>query len=89
MPSVIQVIHAFENHSHEVCVSVDEQHFHEQELDCSLADYQFEVFSYTVNSNYKVIPQPFYKKSYNSLPQIIAVVHLHKKASRGPPYFTV
>ncbi len=89
IPSVIQIAHAFENHEHSVCTSINDHHFHEQELDCSLLHYQLQVFSYTVASNYAVIPVHFYKKEYNEQPQVISVVYSDKKSTRGPPHFTV
>ena len=36
LPSVIQTIHAFENHSHSVCTSKTDQHIHEKNFDCKL-----------------------------------------------------
>ncbi|WCC43481.1 hypothetical protein PJJ26_06620 [Tenacibaculum finnmarkense] len=89
LPSVIQFVHTFENHKHTICTSIDEHHFHEQELDCSLDDFHFQVFSYTAASNYAVIPQHFYKNKYNEQPQVISVVYTDKKLTRGSPYFTV
>lgn len=89
LPSAIQLAHTFENHEHTVCTSTDNQHFHEQELDCSQLHFNFEVFSFTATSNYAVIPQHFYKKEYNEQPQLVSVVYSEKKSSRGPPYFTV
>ena len=89
IPFVIQFEHAFENHEHTVCTSTDDHHFHEQELDCSLLHYQLQVFSYTTASNYAVIPQHFYKTSYNQQPQVISVVYFDKRTTRGPPSFTV
>ncbi|WP_299162437.1 hypothetical protein [uncultured Tenacibaculum sp.] len=89
LPSVIQIAHSFENHEHTICSSIDDHHFHEQELDCSLFHYQLQVFSYSTASNYAVIPQHFYKKEYTFLPQVVSVVYSDKRTSRGPPYFTV
>lgn len=86
MPSVIQVIHVFENHSHEVCVSVDEHHFHEQELNCSLADYQFEVFSIDFNSSFELTPIIHFKSRFKLQPQFIPVHHIVKPLPRGPPF---
>ncbi|WNW02464.1 hypothetical protein RRF68_03290 [Tenacibaculum sp. HL-MS23] len=88
IPSVIQLAHTLENHEHAVCTSINDHHFHEKELDCSLLHYQLQVFSYTTASNYAVIPQHFYKTTYNEQPQVISVVYVDKKLTRGPPYFT-
>lgn len=90
LPSAIQLAHTLENHEHTVvCTSTDDQHFHKQELDCSLLHFHFETYSFTATSNYAVIPQHFYKKEYNEQSQLESVVYSEKKSSRGPPHFTV
>lgn len=88
LPTAIQVVHAFEKHEHTVCTSINDDHFHEKELECSLLHYQLQVFSYTTASNYAVIPLHFYKTTYNEQPQVLSVVYTDKKNTRGPPYFT-
>ncbi|WP_418652856.1 hypothetical protein [Tenacibaculum soleae] len=89
LPSVIQIAHTFGNHNHTVCRSVNEHHFHEQDLDCSLLHYKLQIFTYTAISNYAVIPKHFYKITYNEQPQVTSVVYSDKKHTRGPPYFIV
>ena len=89
LPTVIATVHLFENHEHIVRTSTDEQHYHAQELDCSLAHFQFSTFTYQTVENYAVIPQHFYKLDYNTQPQLISFVYTDKKSSRAPPYFTV
>lgn len=33
-PSVVKLVHALENHQHEVCSNNSTEHFHEFEIDC-------------------------------------------------------
>ena len=89
LPTVVFTIHLFENHKHTVCSSTDKHHFHEQDLDCSLAHYHFNIYTYQTAENYAVIPQHFYKLDYTAQPQVISFVYAEKKSSRAPPYFTV
>lgn len=46
-PSVIQLAHSLhEEHAEvEVCISKDEQHFHEHELDCDTCTFHFNNFN--------------------------------------------
>lgn len=88
LPTIVLTVHLFENHEHTICTSINEHHFHEQELDCSFAHYQFSIFTYKTAESYNVIPQHFYKVDYGVLPQLISFVYSDKKSSRAPPYFT-
>ncbi len=89
LPTVVLTMHLFENHEHTICTATNEQHYHAQELDCSLAHYQFSTFTYETAQNYAVIPQHFYKLNYDAQPQLVSFVYTNKKSSRAPPYFTV
>ncbi|WP_408023978.1 hypothetical protein [Tenacibaculum sediminilitoris] len=89
LPTVVLTIHLFQNHEHTFCSSTNEHHFHAQELDCSLAHYQFNVFTYQTAEYFAVIPQHYYKLDYKTQPQLISFVYADKKSSRAPPCFTV
>lgn len=89
LPTVVLTIHLFENHEHTVCSSTNEHHFHEQDLDCSLAHYHFNTFTYQTAENFSVVPKHFYKSDYATQPQLISFVYAEKKSSRAPPFFTV
>ncbi len=86
LPSVILLVHSFENHKHPVCSSTSEQHFHEQELNCSLLNFNFQVFSLDFNSSYDLIPVTYFKTRQNLQPQFIPVHHVVKILPRGPPF---
>ena len=34
LPAIVKVLHAFENHTHEVCISYETEHFHKNDIDC-------------------------------------------------------
>lgn len=87
IPSLIQIVHLFEDHEHFVCTSDTEQHYHENiDLDCCQFHYQLEFYSTEIATNFDVIPVHFYKDIYNEQPQITFVVHYSKKTPRGPPH---
>ena len=55
MPTVIRILHEFENHNHAVCVSKIEQHTHENDVDCKL-DVLKKTDGFTnVNNNFTII----------------------------------
>ena len=89
VPSVIQTIHAFEDHTHIVCSAVDEHHFHEQEVNCSILHFHFEVFSFDHSISFSVIPEHFYKTVFTLQPQFFSHQVVKQQASRAPPCFTV
>ena len=85
-PSVIQTLHAFENHSHSVCTSKIEQHICDNDADCKL-----DVINKTsallipniLNFHIIEIFSPIIISPYNFL-------FLHQSLSyqlRGPPVF--
>ena len=86
LPSAILFAHTFENHKHTVCSSTNEHHFHEQELDCSILNFNFEVFSLDFNSEYNLIHIAYFKTRFNLQPQFIPVHHVVKTLPRGPPF---
>ena len=89
LPTIVLTAHLFENHEHTVCSSVNDHHFHEKELDCSLDHYQFSTSTYKATESYTVIPKHFYKTDYEVKPQLISFIYVDKKSSRGPPIVTI
>lgn len=86
LPSAILLAHTFENHKHTVCSSTNEHHFHEQELDCSLLSFNFEVFSQNFNSDYNLISITYFKNQINTKPLFTPVNYVVKFLPRGPPF---
>ncbi|PVW13850.1 hypothetical protein [Marixanthomonas spongiae] len=46
-PSAVQFAHIFEGHDHKPCSEIT-THLHEKQLDCTLFDFHFSNFSYSV-----------------------------------------
>jgi hypothetical protein len=89
IPSVIQLVHIFENHEHTICVSKDVKHIHAKELDCDILHRTYQNLALDIPSRYDVIPEHFYAISFLDISQRIQVVYHSKKNSRGPPSFIV
>lgn len=85
IPSAIQMAHAFEDHEHIVCTSKYDQHFHEDDADCSELHYQLKVFSHEISNAYKTVSLDNYKSRFNLQPQFIPVYHVVKSLPRAPP----
>ncbi|CAM1355075.1 hypothetical protein [Tenacibaculum halocynthiae] len=85
LPSVIQCIHAFENHEHIICSSIDEHHFHEQEIDCSILHFQVGVTTYDYPFDYQIISEEIYNPQFNQ-PLTVTLHNTNKKTPRGPPF---
>ncbi|WP_435262811.1 hypothetical protein [Tenacibaculum sp. nBUS_03] len=85
LPSVIQCVHAFENHEHIVCSSVDEHHFHEQEIDCSILHFQVGVTTFEHSNDYNVIKTNIYNPQFNQ-PLTVLLYNTNKKTPRVPPF---
>lgn len=85
LPSAIQLFHSFESHIHNICSAVDEDHFHEQEQDCSQCHFQLEIFHY---ENFREFTSIFVKP--NLLPieihGSIFILDDNKKSPRAPPF---
>ncbi|KAF9657620.1 MULTISPECIES: hypothetical protein [Tenacibaculum] len=85
IPSVIQLVHAFEKHEHTICISKNDKHFHKGEIDCSTLHYQFQVFSEEILPIFDVIPRTFFKLT-SFLGEITSSFYIIKKLSRAPPF---
>lgn len=44
-PTAVKFFHIFENHHHEVCTDYS-VHIHKKQLDCSVFDFHFSIFSF-------------------------------------------
>ncbi|WP_075342701.1 hypothetical protein [Tenacibaculum agarivorans] len=87
-PSVIQLVHTFDDHHHEaeVCTSKNDQHFHEYEVECEICTFHFNSFTLNeipllvLTSTEEVI---FSNSLYNSFKGSFILSFL----LRGPPSF--
>ena len=46
LPSAVQFAHTFEAHEHKACTDIS-THLHEKQLDCSICDFHFSIFTFT------------------------------------------
>lgn len=88
VPSGVKLLHAFEDHKHEVCEFPQSSHYHELDLDC-----EFYKFSHTnqfhIANNYES------DRFYLTLNQPVVANYYHLKSHRqlsfslrAPPHFT-
>ena len=86
LPSLLQLEHVFENHSHNMCTSDYEHHFHaDDDFDCSQLHYQITVFSDGLSYVNDIIAINSYLRKYNKQPQKNKLTLFSKIFSRGPP----
>ena len=89
IPSVIQLVHVFENHEHTTCVSKEAKHIHAKELDCDIFHRPYQNLALDIPSRFDVIPAHFYATTFTEIPQVFHAVYYSKKSSRGPPNLIV
>ncbi len=89
LPIGIQFAHSFEEHEHIVCNSVDNQHIHEQELDCSFCHVQLNTSSIFEEQNFKLKETTIIDEKPLSSTDNHIQVYLYFNSSRGPPFFIV
>jgi len=89
IPSVIQLVHVFENHEHITCTSKEVKHIHAKEFDCDIFHRPYQNLALDIPSRFDVIPEHFYASTFLEIPQRIRVAYHSKKSSRGPPSFIV
>lgn len=86
-PIVIQSIHAFDGHEHQVCNDYT-SHIHKTQLDCSICDFHFYIFDFKplqipefigITSNFKI------QTEYHVSEIIADTPHFFL---RGPPLFS-
>ncbi|WGH76186.1 hypothetical protein P8625_03185 [Tenacibaculum tangerinum] len=82
---MVQLAHVFEKHEHTICVSKNDHHFHESDIDCDQLHYQFKFFSQRLAQDFEVIVPAFFKATFSLKSQIASVYHNSKKLSRAPP----
>jgi hypothetical protein len=85
IPATVQLIHVIEGHEHQVCVSLEEQHFHENEFDCSLFHRQYQTLSLDFPLNDFTITNDKYYTLFYDIFQFEHVIFHSKKNPRGPP----
>lgn len=86
VPLIVQTIHAInDNHEHIVCKSINEQHIHKQDLDCSELHFPLKTLALNLTFCNKVTTKQFYKSNFNRQSQIFLAVYNSYKSSRGPP----
>ena len=88
-PSVVKLVHALENHEHEVCSSKSSEHFHEFEIDC-----EFHKFNKVNPFHFTVIDDiEFYTSEYKvSTKRSYVFLNSHRQLSfslRAPPAILV
>ncbi len=89
IPSVVQLVHVFENHEHTTCTSQEVTHVHVNEFDCDIFHRPYQNVALDIPSRFDVIPVHFYTTIFIEVPQVISVVYHSIKSSRGPPSFIV
>ena len=85
-PALVQLSHIVleEHHDAEICLSKDEKHYHDYEIDCKLCDFHLNNFSVTSITQLPIIelieinaPHIFF---YSFKSESVTAFHL-----RGPP----
>jgi len=89
LPAIVQLVHTFEKHEHGICISKDDHHFHQKDLDCQLFHTQQEYHTHDFGNTYEVIPNQFYISEVPVISIHIEKVFRTHKSSRAPPIFTV
>lgn len=84
LPFVVQFIHSFEHHSHDVCTIV-ETHLHEHEVDCSVFHFKINQNSIDFSSEVILTENTSSETIIISSDAQIASIKLTHKSSRAPP----
>lgn len=86
-PTVVKLAHTFEGHDHEVCTDFS-VHIHKKQLDCSICDFHFSIFSFEAQSlpEFAAIHSFHKTKSFYLLPEF-AINKIHYFL-RGPPQYS-
>ncbi len=86
MPAVVQLVHTFEKHEHGICISKDDQHFHQKDPECVLCHLQGETFAIITEEDFPVFnnkEQLLVSTQYNFLSNYQQLSF----SLRGPPIF--
>lgn len=89
MPTSIEVFHELEKHEHTICISVGENHIHNQDIDCDDFHKQLTIFSVDFTANLDVIPKHFYTTISIDSSQTLKEIYQSIKTTRGSPFLTV
>lgn len=83
-PSLLQFEHLFENHEHPTCKE-SSVHFHQKNLDCSIYDFHFSIFSFLPHTEEDTLTHIHrYSPIFWTLENIYSNPNLHYTL-RGPP----
>ena len=86
-PTAIKFVHTFENHKHEVCTDFS-VHIHKQQLDCSIWDFHFSIFTFeTQNLPDFAIIHRYQTEETNYFLQDFTI-NKNNYLLRGPPLFS-
>ncbi|CAM1368890.1 hypothetical protein TPENAI_60528 [Tenacibaculum litopenaei] len=90
-PSAIQLAHTFEeDHDHVVvCSAVDEQHFHENNVECSILLFHLETFDYQVPKLLGIQTLPETDKQIEGFSQSLLTHTVQLRSSRAPPVLSL
>lgn len=87
LPTVVQLAHTFEGHEHKACTNIS-THLHEKQLDCSICDFHFSIFTFTPQE----LPEFVVYHSFNQTEIIYLLPEFTSKPAayflRGPPLFS-
>lgn len=86
LPAIVQLVHTFEKHEHSTCVSKDDQHFHQKDIDCVLCHLQGETYAIISTDNFTTFSKEellLLSKQYNFLSNYQQLSF----SLRGPPVF--
>ncbi|MFY0604134.1 MAG: hypothetical protein JXQ93_09300 [Flavobacteriaceae bacterium] len=86
LPAAVQLLHIFNDHEHTVCVSKNDAHFHQKDLDCVLCHLQGETYWVSNEIDFVALKNEllvFNNKPYNFLSNYQQLSF----SLRGPPVF--
>lgn len=87
LPAIVQLVHHFEKHEHGICISKDDQHFHQKDPECQLCHLQGETFAIINDGDYTIFnpqEQILVSTQYNFLSNYQQLSF----SLRGPPVFS-
>lgn len=89
VPTSIQLIHELENHEHAVCSSINEHHFHQNDINCDEFHKQLTPYTYSfLDAPYHLKARSF-TSTFISKPQQINTLFKDIRFLRGPPIHNV
>lgn len=84
-PSLVKVLHAFEDHNHEVCTEKSTTHLHELDLECEF--YKFKLNNTFSLSSFEIdlLVNKNNRQSFSSSYNFIGLYIISQNYLRGPP----